>query len=141
MTLVHFDVAKLSFLLAVKDLNLQVLSSTTIKVSWTPPPNADRLPLTYHVSYSSEFTSSTSKSTTEQSLDLTGLHPFDVYTVTVEAQNSRGRSGAVMANSRTMGAGTYVHEDLCYRSSLALHMGDSTCFIAIMLSMSVYLFL
>jgi hypothetical protein len=86
---------------AVKDLNLQVLSSTTIKVSWTPPPNADRLPLTYHVSYSSEFTSSTSKSTTEQSLDLTGLHPFDVYTVTVEAVNSGGRSTADSTSATT----------------------------------------
>ena len=101
--------ADLLFFLAVKDLNLQVLSSTAIKVSWTPPPNADRLPPTYHVSYSSEFTLSTSKSTREQSLDLTGLHPFDVYTITVEAQNSRGRSGNVMLNARTMSAGMCVY--------------------------------
>ena len=89
----------------MKDLNVQVLSSTAIKVSWTPPPNADRLPLTYHVSYSSEFTSSTSRSTREQSLDLTSLHPFDVYNVSVEARNSRGRSGAVTREARTSSAG------------------------------------
>ena len=88
-------------LLAPGSLKLQVLSSTVIKVSWTPPPNADRLHLTYHVSYSSEFTSSTSKSTREQSLNLTDLHPFDVYTVTVEAVNSGGRSTADSTSATT----------------------------------------
>ena len=92
-------------LLVPDNLNLQVLSSTAIKVSWTPPPNADRLPLTYHVSYSSEFTSSTSKSAREQSLDLTGLHPFDVYTVTVEAVNSGGRSTAASTSAKTFVCG------------------------------------
>ena len=100
----YFKIPITSFLVP-GSLKLQVLSSTAIKVSWIPPPNADRLPLTYHVSYSSEFTSSTSKSTTEQSLDLTGLHPFDVYTVTVEAKNSGGRSKTISTSATTSVSG------------------------------------
>ena len=84
-------------------------------MSWTPPPNADSLPLTYHVHYSSEFTSSTSKSTREQSLDLTGLHPFDVYTVNVEAENSGGRSTAVSTSTKTSVSGECIHA-MCTQS-------------------------
>ena len=104
----YFKIPITSFLVP-GSLRLQVLSSTAIKVSWTPPPNAERLPLTYHVSYSSEFTSSTSIPTTEQSLDLTGLHPFDVYTVTVEAVNSGGQSTAVFTSATTFVSGECMH--------------------------------
>ena len=72
---------------------------------WTPPPNAERLPLTYHVGYSSEFTTERSTPTTELSLVLTGLHPFDVYTVTVEAENTGGRGGPTMKETRTLSDG------------------------------------
>ena len=88
-----------------KDLVLQVLSSTSIRVTWTPPPNADRLPLTYHVGYSSEFTIRMSTSTTELSLVLTGLHPFDEYTVTVEAENLAENSGPLYKSVRTWRTG------------------------------------
>ena len=84
------------------ELVLEKLSSTSIRVTWTPPPNAERLPLTYHVGYSSEFTFERSKSTTELSLVLTGLHPFDVYTVTVEAENTGGRGGPTMKEARAL---------------------------------------
>ena len=74
-------------------------------MTWTPPPNAERLPLTYHVGYSSEFTAERSTPTTELSLVLTGLHPFDVYTVTVEAENTGGRGGPTMKEARTLSGG------------------------------------
>ena len=87
------------------DLVLEVLSSTSIRVTWAPPPNAERLPLTYHVGYSSEFTAEGSTPTTNLSLVLTGLHPFDVYTVTVEAENTGGRGGPIMKEARTLSDG------------------------------------
>ena len=88
-----------------RNLILQVLSSTSIRVTWTTPPNAERLPLTYHVGHSSEFTADRSTSTKELSLILTGLHPFDEYTVTVEAENNGGRGGPVVRKATTLSAG------------------------------------
>ena len=90
------------------NLFLQVLSSTSFRVTWTTPPNAERLPLIYHVSYFSEFTVERSTSTTELSLVLTGLHPFDEYTVTVEAENKGGRGGPVVEKATTLSAGMCV---------------------------------
>ena len=87
------------------NLILQVISSTSIRVTWTTPPNAQRLPLTYHVGYSSEFTVRMSTSTTELSLILSGLHPFDEYTVTVEAENNGGRGHPVVRQATTLSAG------------------------------------
>ena len=88
-----------------RNLILQVISSTFIRVTWTPSPNAQRLPLTYHVGHSSEFTVLMSTSTTKLSLVLTGLHPFDKYTVTVEAENNGGRGGPVVRKATTLSAG------------------------------------
>ena len=90
------------------NLILQVLSSTSIRATWTPPPNAERLPLNYHVCYSSEFTGRMSTSTTELSLVLTDLHPFDEYTVSVEAENNGGRGGPVVKKGTTLSAGMCV---------------------------------
>ena len=95
-----------------RNVILQVVSSTSIRVTWTPPPNAERLPLTYHVGYSSEFTAERSTPTTELSLVLTGLHPFDEYTVTVEAENNGGRGGPVVRKATTLTAGIcFLHTD------------------------------
>ena len=74
-------------------------------MTWTPPPNAERLPLTYHVGYSSEFITERSTSTTELSLVLTDLHPFDEYTVTVEAENIGGSGQPVVKKGTTLSAG------------------------------------
>ena len=90
-----------------RELVPEVLSSTSIRVTWTPPPNAERLHFTYHVGYSSEFTTERSTPTTELSLILTGLHPFDVYTVTVEAENTGGRGGSTTKEARTLSDGMF----------------------------------
>ena len=88
-------------------------------MTWTPPPNAERLPLTYHVGYSSEFTAEGSTPTTNLSLVLTGLHPFDVYTVTVEAENTGGRGGPIMKEAQTSSDGMFCK--LQCVSALYLH--------------------
>ena len=74
---------------------LTPLSSTSINVQWSPPPNGDQL-LTYHVSYSGM-----SKTTTNTTLTLTGLHPYKEYTISVQAGNTGGLSVAVTGTVRT----------------------------------------
>ena len=98
------------------NLFLKVLSSTSIRVTWTPPPNAERLPLTYHVGYSWEFTTDRSTPTTELSLVLTGLHPFDEYTVTVEAENNGRRGQPIVKKATTLSAG------MCFILYYLLHI-------------------
>ena len=98
----------------LRNLILQVISSTSIRVTWTTPPNAERLPLTYHVGYFSEFTVRMSTSITELSLVLTSLHPFDEYTVTVEAENNGGRGGPVVRQATTLSAGVCVFSCTCH---------------------------
>ena len=82
--------------LAAPPTTLRTLSSTSIKVQWTPPPNSYRLPLTYHVNYT-EMSNST-KSTT---LTLTGLQPYEEYTISVQAGNRAGLSVPVNGTART----------------------------------------
>ena len=84
------------FLAAPHNVSLTTLSSTSIKVQWTPPPNSDRLPLTYHVNYTGM-----SRSTTSTTLTLTGLHPYEEYTISVQAGNRAGLSVTVNGTART----------------------------------------
>ena len=72
------------------------LSSTSINVRWSPPPNSDRLPLTYHVNYTGM-----SRSTSDTTLTLTGLHPYEEYTISVQAGNKGGLSAPVTGTART----------------------------------------
>ena len=58
------------------------------------------------------FTTEMSTSTTDLSLILTDLHPFDEYTVTVEAENNGGRGGLVVRQATTLSAGMcFLHTD------------------------------
>ena len=81
-------------------IGISTLSSTSIKVQWTPPPNSDRLPLTYHVNYTGM-----SRSTTSTTLTLTGLHPYEEYTISVQAGNDGGLSAPVTGTARTYSDG------------------------------------
>ena len=72
------------------------LSSTSIRVQWSPPPNSDRLPLTYHVNYTGM-----SRSTSDTTLTITGLHPYEEYTISVQAGNEGGLSVPVTGTART----------------------------------------
>ena len=90
-------------------VTLMTLSSTSIKVQWTPPPNSDRLPLTYHVNYTGM-----SRSTTSTTLTLTGLHPYEEYTISVQAGNRAGLSVPVTGTART-----YSDGELSYVGILA----------------------
>ena len=72
------------------------LSSTSINVRWSPPPNSDRLPLTYYVNYTGM-----SRSTSNTTLTLTGLHPYEEYTISVQAGNKAGLSVPVTGTART----------------------------------------
>ena len=72
------------------------LSSTSINVRWSPPPNSDQLPLTYHVNYTG-----VSGSTSDTTLTFTGLHPYEEYTISVQAGNEGGLSVPVTGKART----------------------------------------
>ena len=72
------------------------LSSTSINVLWSPPPNSDRLPLTYHVNYTGM-----SRNTPNTTLTLTGLHPYEEYTISIQAGNKGGLSVPVTGTART----------------------------------------
>ena len=72
------------------------LSSTSINVRWNPPPNSDQLPLTYNVNYTGM-----SRSTSDTTLTLTGLHPYEEYTISVQAGNKGGLSVPVTGTART----------------------------------------
>ena len=72
------------------------LSSTSINVQWIRPPNSDRLPLTYHVNYTGM-----SRSASDTTLSLTGLHPYEEYTISVQAGNKGGLSVPVTGTART----------------------------------------
>ena len=77
-------------------VTLTPLSSASINVRWSPPPNSDRLPLTYHVNYTGK-----SRSTSDTTLTLTGLHPYEEYTISVQAGNEGGLSVPVTGTART----------------------------------------
>ena len=72
------------------------LSSTSINVRWSPPANSDQLPLTYHVNYTG-----LGRSTLDTTLTLTGLHPYEEYTISVQAGNKGGLSVPVTGTART----------------------------------------
>ena len=63
---------------------------------WSPPPNSDRSPLTYHVNYTG-----ISRSTSDTTLTLTGLHPYEEYSISVQAGNEGGLSVPVAGTART----------------------------------------
>ena len=77
------------------------LSSTSVNVRWSPPPNSDRLPLTYHVNYSSPLTGQNNTTTSDTTLTLTGRHPYEEYTISVQAGNKGGLSVPVNGTART----------------------------------------
>ena len=79
------------------------LSSTSINVRWSPPPNSDQLPLTYHVNYTvmSRYTSDTI-------MTLTGLHPYEEYTISIQAGNKGGLSVSVTGTARTYSDSEWV---------------------------------
>ena len=77
-------------------VTLTPLNSTSINVRWSASPNSDRLPLTYHINYTGM-----SRSTSDITLTLTGLHPYKEYTISVQAGNKGGLSVPVTGTART----------------------------------------
>ena len=94
MSIIHEHTAPL--------VTLTSLSSTSVKVQWTPPPNSDQLPLTYHVNHTGM-----SRSTTFTTLTITGLHPYEEYTISVQAGNRAGLSVPVTGTTRTYSYGEF----------------------------------
>ena len=74
-------------------------TSRAITVTWTAPTNHKSL--VYHVNYSSPLTGQNSTTTSDTTLTLTGLHPYEEYTISVQAGNEGGLSVPVTGTART----------------------------------------
>ena len=74
-------------------------TSRTITVTWTAPTNNQSL--VYNVNYSSPMTGRNSTTTSDTTLTLTGLHPYEEYTISVQAGNKGGLSVPVNGTART----------------------------------------
>ena len=71
-----------------------------VTTTWTAPTNHQSL--VYHVNYSSPLTGQNySTSTSDTTLTLTGLHPYEEYTISVQAGNKGGLSVPVTGTART----------------------------------------
>ena len=69
-----------------------------VTTTWTAPTNHQSL--VYHVNYSSPLTGQNSTSTSDTTLTLTGLHPYEEYTISVQAGNKGGLSVPVNGTVR-----------------------------------------
>ena len=74
-------------------------TSRAITVTWTAPTNHQSL--VYHVNYSSPLTGQNSTATSDTTLTLTGLHPYEDYTISVQAGNKEGLSVPVTGTAMT----------------------------------------
>ena len=95
MTLPYFS---LILLTAPTRLVLEA-TSRAITVTWTAPTNHQSL--VYHVNYSSPLTGRNSTTTSDTTLTLTGLHPYEEYSISVQAGNKGGLGLLVTGTTRT----------------------------------------
>ena len=73
--------------------------SKVVTTTWTAPTNNQSL--VYHVNYSSPLTGQNSTTTSDTTLTLAGLHPYEEYTISVQAGNKGGLSVPVNGTART----------------------------------------
>ena len=88
-------------------MKLEVLSSKSIDVNWKAPENGQNL--NYYVGYTSALTTAkTEAPTVSTNMTLTGLHPYEEYTISVQAGNRAGLSVPVTGTARTFGGSEYM---------------------------------
>ena len=73
--------------------------SRAVTTTWTAPTNHKSL--VYHVNYSSPLAGQNSTTTSGTTLILTGLHPYEEYTISVQAGNKGGLSVPETGTTRT----------------------------------------
>ena len=89
---------------AVSHLKLSVVSSKSMSLFWKEPKKSNSL--MYHINYSSPMSNPiTRKVFRSTNLTLTGLHPYEEYTISVQAGNRAGLSIPVNGTARTYSGG------------------------------------
>ena len=91
------------FCAAVSHILLSTVSANSIVLKWKAPARNNLL--TYHVNYGFPMNSSNFERTASTTLTLTGLHPYEEYTISVQAGNRAGLSVPVTGTARTYSDG------------------------------------
>ena len=88
----------------------QVMSSDSIKVSWTPAPTSSSVSVTYYINASSSTYQTVTKTVADpdRQVVISGLHPFTEYYITVRAGNPGGLSDPTGRSATTLTAGQYL---------------------------------
>ena len=88
-------------------LSAQVMSSVSIRVSWTPAATASSVSVTYYINASSPTYQAIRRSVTDpdRKVVISGLHPFAEYYITVQAGNPGGLSEPTGRRATTLPAG------------------------------------
>ena len=88
-----------------------MISSKSISVEWKDPEHSNSL--MYHVNYSFPMSKANTRiSSISTTLILTGLHPYEEYTISVQAGNRAGLSVPVTDTARTYSDGEYINLQL-----------------------------
>ena len=90
-------------------VSARVMSTVSIRVSWTPAPTASSLSVIYYVNVSSPTYQAMTRSVTDPDREvvISGLHPFAEYYITVQAGNPGGLSEPIGRSATTLTAGKY----------------------------------
>ena len=88
----------------------QVMSSNSIKVSWTPAPTASNVSVAYYINASSSTYQTVRRtvSNSNHQVVISGLHPFTEYYISVQAGNPGGLSAPTVTHATTLTAGQYL---------------------------------
>ena len=91
-------------------MSAQVMSSDSIKVSWTPAPTASSISVTYYINASSStYQTVRTVIDPDHQVVISGLHPFAEYYITVQAGNPGGLSEPTGRSATTLTAGETCH--------------------------------
>ena len=97
-------------LAAPAHVSVQAMSSSSIKVSWTPAPIASSVSVTYYINASSSTYQTVRRTVTDPDhvVIISGLHPFAEYYITVQAGNPGGLSAPTGRHETTLTAGIHL---------------------------------
>ena len=97
-----------SFGFAVPErVSVEVMSSDSIKVSWTPAPTNSSVSVTFYINATSPTYQTVRRVVTDPDREvvISGLHPFAEYYIAVQASNPGGLSGPAGTSATTLTAG------------------------------------
>ena len=102
-------ILKYSHFSAVYHLRLSVVSSRSISIGWQDSEHSNSL--MYHINYTSPMSNNNQHTILSSSNDhtLIGLHPYEEYTISVQAGNRAGLSAPVTGTARMYSDGEFPY--------------------------------